>query len=74
MTCKHKSYDPADQEARSRIIASAIGSQRAEGLDLDEESLADLGEFVSGTISMGEVRARAEARYGVDQPSSSLEP
>lgn len=37
-----KPYDPADPEDRRRVIASAIASQRAEGLEPDRESLADL--------------------------------
>jgi len=63
MVCSHKDYDPTDQEARRKVIASAIGSNHAEGLDLDSESLSDLEEFVKGAITLYEVRSRAEARY-----------
>lgn len=68
MACMHKPYNPADSEDRRRVIASAIASQRIEGLELDDDSLADLDEFVAGTMALSEVRERAEARFITPDP------
>ena len=74
MACTHKPYDPADPEDRRRVIASAIASQRVEGLEPDRESLADLEEFITGTIDLTEVRARAAERYFGDGAAFSSTP
>jgi hypothetical protein len=67
-------YDHANQEDRRRVIASAIASQRIEGLEPDRESLADLEEFITGTIDLTEVRARAAVRYFAHKAACSSSP
>ena len=74
MACMHKKYNPADQEDRRKVIASAIASQRLEGLELDNESLSDLDEFVAGTIDLNELRERAQVRFVTPDPLMPLSP
>ena len=74
MACKHKKYDPADPEDRRRVIASAVASQNIEGLELDQESMDDLSAFVSGELSIKEIKDRALARFTVPDPSSDFTP
>lgn len=68
MACMHKPYNPENSEDRRRVITSAIASQRLEGLELDDESLADLDEFIAGTVDLNEVKERALARYMTPDP------
>lgn len=72
--CTPRHYDHANQEDRRRVIASAIASQRIEGLEPDRESLADLEEFITGTIDLTEVRARAAVRYFGHKAACSSSP
>lgn len=51
------------EEGRRQVIASAIASQRIEGLELAPEDTADLDRYVTGEISLAELRTRIEARY-----------
>ena len=59
----HKSYDEADLRDRRAVIASAIASQRVEGLELDAETRRDFNEFTDGLIDLNEVRSRIETRF-----------
>jgi len=54
---------PDDEQKRREVVASAIASQRLEGLELDTESYADFQLFVSGKIGLDEVRRRIENRF-----------
>lgn len=51
------------EEGRCQVIASAIASQRIEGLELAPGDAADLDRYVTGEISLAELRTRIEARY-----------
>jgi hypothetical protein len=63
MPCIHKPYDESVREDRRDVVASAIASQRLEGLELDAETLADFDGFVSGQMDLAEVKAKIEARF-----------
>lgn len=52
-----------EKERRREVVASAIASQRIEGLELDAESYADFQRFVIGEIGLDEVRRRIENRF-----------
>lgn len=52
-----------DEQKRSEVVASAIASQRIDGLELDAESFADFQRFVSGEIGLDEVRRRIQNRF-----------
>lgn len=69
MSCMHEKYNPADPEDRRRVIASAVASQLVEGLELDDESLADLEKFVSGAMSLSDVKKSALARFTAPDPT-----
>ncbi|UOA16614.1 MULTISPECIES: antitoxin VbhA family protein [Sulfitobacter] len=69
MACTHKSYDETASEDRRTVVASAINSQRLEGLELDVDTLADLDNFISGKIDLAQVKAKIEARFDRLEPS-----
>lgn len=73
MACIHKPYDASVPEDRRDVVASAIASQRLEGLELDTETLADFDGFVSGQIDLAEVRARIETRFAVRDASVTFD-
>lgn len=52
-----------EEQMRREAIASAIGSNRAEGLELDAESLADFESYCRGEIGLAEVRKKFEERF-----------
>ncbi|TCP61452.1 hypothetical protein EV663_105170 [Rhodovulum bhavnagarense] len=72
--CTHKPYDHDNQDDRRRAVAGAIASNRAEGLEPDAESLADLEEYVVGAIDLADVRTRAAARYFGQEATCSASP
>ncbi|MFG6082582.1 hypothetical protein ACEUZ9_003231 [Paracoccus litorisediminis] len=47
------------------LIASAIASQKIEGLDLDAQAHADITAFEAGRVSLADLRARILGRYGL---------
>lgn len=51
------------EEGRRFVTESALASQRLAGLEVDDESRADLDAFVAGVMSLEEVRSRALARF-----------
>lgn len=63
MACVHKPYDESVPEDRREVIASAINSQRLEGMELDGDTLADFDGFVSGQFDLAQVKAKIEARF-----------
>lgn len=73
MACKHFSYSESDLDDRRQVVASAIASQRLEGLELDPDTLSDFNQFSSGAIDLDEVRARIEARFSPEQNSPSCQ-
>lgn len=70
MDCIHKPYDESVLNDRREVIASAINSQRLEGMELDGDTLADFEGFVSGQIDLAQVKAKIEARF--DRRESSI--
>lgn len=52
-------------DSRTRAVAEAVHSSQMEGLDIDDEARADLGEFILGRLSLEQVRERACSRYEV---------
>lgn len=52
-------------DSRTRAVAEAVHSSHMEGLDIDDEARADLGEFILGRLSLEQVRERACNRYEV---------
>lgn len=50
---------------RTRALASARGSLRAEGLDVDPEVDAIAAQWATGQISAAEMRARVRRLYGL---------
>lgn len=52
-------------DSRTRAVAEAVHSGHMEGLDIDDEARADLGEFILGRLSLEQVRERACNRYEV---------
>jgi len=73
MSCMQKSYEETDLHDRRAVIASAIASQRIEGLELDADTSGDFKEFSEGLIDLNEVRSRIEARFTVQEPSSAFD-
>lgn len=55
-------YDLSCEADRRKIIASALGSQRASGTEPDAASLAELDAFVRGELDLDQLRAWARAR------------
>lgn len=51
---------------RAEVAASALGSTRAEGLELPESSLADAEAYVAGAMTTDELVKRAIARHRRD--------
>lgn len=56
-------YDLSCEADRRKIIASALGSQRASGTEPDAASLAELEAFVRGELDLDQLRARARTRF-----------
>jgi hypothetical protein len=63
MACIRKPYDESVPEDRRDVIASAINSQKLEGLELDSETLANLDGFISGQIDLAQVKSKIVARF-----------
>jgi predicted nucleotidyltransferase len=62
MSRTSRPYDLSLEADRRAVIASALGSQRASGLEPDAAALAELDAFVRGELSLDQVRSRANAR------------
>lgn len=56
-------YDLRREADRRAVIASALGSQRASGMEPDAASLAELEAFARGELDLDQLRARARARF-----------
>ncbi|TKA95423.1 hypothetical protein FAZ78_16950 [Cereibacter changlensis] len=54
---------PQQRAERSRMLASAVASQRIEGLELDAQSKRDFHALEGGELSASELRARLLSRY-----------
>lgn len=65
MTASQPSPVDADQIERAERVAEAIHSTEMEGLSVDTHTLSDADEYIAGRISVDELVARAEARYGL---------
>jgi len=46
-----------------KLIASAIASQKIEGLELDAQARADFTAFETGQVSLSDLRTRLVTRY-----------
>lgn len=62
MSGTSRPYDLSLEEDRRAVITSALGSQRASGLEPDAAALAELDAFVRGELDLDQLRARARAR------------
>lgn len=47
----------------SEVLASAVASQRIEGLELDTQSIEDFKALEAGAVSASDLRKRLLARY-----------
>lgn len=72
MTCSHKPYSETDLDDRRDVVASALESQRLEGLELDPETLEDFEAFKAGRIDLKDVRSKIEARFHSRKSSSAF--
>ena len=63
MPCVLKPFDPSSPEDRRYVAAEAIAAQQLEGLEVDQDTLAEFEKFCAGQIDLLQLRANVEGRW-----------
>ncbi|WP_125773063.1 excisionase family DNA-binding protein [Antribacter gilvus] len=54
-----------EMDKRRRVVEEAVHHNEMAGASVSDDSVADSGEFIAGTIDAQELVRRARARYGL---------